>query len=168
MASTAWFGKYSIEACDKLLAAPGAYPNALTQEASPGEVVRSLGGIRLGMTHEELLAGKGKPIRQEPTYWVYNSVDSKHDGVLTAAFSSSGPNSVSAVRAVEYTGDEASAPTELPYLNDWSSVKVIEKYGAQIDGRLTLTGEMTFRFRNGVYVNTHDEKVYRYGIVAVP
>jgi hypothetical protein len=53
------------------------------------------------------------------------------------------------------------------YLNDWSSVKVIEKYGAQIDGRLTLTGEMTFKFRNGVYVDTHDGKVYRYGIVAV-
>jgi len=105
---------------------------------------------------------------QEATYWVYNSVDSKHNGVLTAVFSLSGQDSVSVVRAVEYTGDEVSAPTELPYLNDWSSVGVIEKYGTQVDGRLTLTGEMTFRFRNGVYVNTHDERVYRYAIVAVP
>lgn len=168
LASTAWSGKYSIESCDKLLAAPGAYPNSLTQEALPGEVVRSLGGVRLGMTRKELLAAKGNPIHQEATYWVYNSVDSKHNGVLTAAFSASEQDSVSVVRAIEYTGDETSAPTELPYLNDWSSVRVIEKYGAQIDGRLTLTGEMTFKFRNGVYVKTHDEKVYRYGIVAVP
>jgi hypothetical protein len=57
---------------------------------------------------------------------------------------------------------------EISSIGTLSSVKVIEKYGAQIDGRLTLTGEMTFRFRNGVYVNTHDEKVYRYGIVTVP
>jgi hypothetical protein len=166
--STEWSGKYSIESCDKLLAAPGAYPDSLAQEALPGEVVRSLGGVRLGMTRKELVTAKGNPIRQEATYWVYNSVDSKHNGVLTAVFSPSGQDSVSVVRAIEYTGDEVSAPTELPYLNDWSSVGVIEKYGTQVDGRLTLTGEMTFRFRNGVYVNTHDEKVYRYGIVAVP
>jgi hypothetical protein len=114
------------------------------------------------------LTAKGKPIRQETTYWVYHSVDSKHHGVLTAVFAASGRDSVSVVRAIEYTGDEVSAPTELPYLNDWNSVRVIEKYGAQTDGRLTLTGEMTFRFRNGVYVNSRDEKVYRYGIVAVP
>jgi hypothetical protein len=168
LSSTAWSTKYSIESCDKKLAVAGAMPSTLTPEALPGERVRSLGGVRLGMTRKELLAAKGDPIRQEETYWVYNSIDSKHNGVLTAAFSPSRQDSVGVVRAIEYTGDEVSAPAELPYLNDWSSVKVIEKYGAQIDGRLTLTGEMTFRFRNGVYVDTHDEKVYRYGIVAVP
>jgi hypothetical protein len=168
LSSTAWSTKYSIEACDKKLAVAGAFPNSLMPEALPGEVVRSLGGVRLGMTRRELLAAKGDPIRQEEAYWVYNSIDSKHNGVLTAAFSPSGQDSDGIVRAVEYTGDEMSAPTELPYLNGWTSVKVIEKYGAQIDGRLTLTGEMTFRFRNGVYVNTRDEKVYRYGIVTVP
>jgi hypothetical protein len=168
LSSTAWSTKYSIESCDKKLAAAGTFPSSLTLEALPGELVRSLGGVRLGMTRKELLTAKGNPIRQEATFWVYNSVDAKHNGVLTAAFSSSGQDSVGVVRAIEYTGDEVSAPTELPYLNDWSSVKVIEKYGAQADGRLTLTGEMTFRFRNGVYVDTHDEKVYRYGIVAVP
>jgi hypothetical protein len=95
-------------------------------------------------------------------------IDSKHDGVITATFSPSGQDSESVVWAIEYVGDEESAPVELPYLNEWSSVRVIEKYGAQIEGNLTLQGEMTFKFRNGVYVNTHDEKVYRYGIEIRP
>ena len=51
-----------------------------------------------------------------------------------------------------------SAPAELPFLNELSSVKVIEMYGPQIEGRLTLSGRMTFKFRNGVYVDTRDEK----------
>ena|ERR1700736_4330021 len=129
--------------------------------------VRSLGGVRVGMTRKELLAAKGNPVRQEEWYWVYNSIDSKHYGVLTAVFSPSTRESEGVVRAIAYSGDEMSAPSELPYLDDLSSVEVIQKYGPQVRGRLTLTGEMTFKFRNGVYVNTRDEKVYRYGITGV-
>ncbi len=49
-------------------------------------------------------------------------------------------------------------------MNEWKSVRVLETFGPQISGQLTLFGEMTFRFKNGVFVDTHDEKVYRYGI----
>lgn len=45
---------------------------------------------------------------------------------------------------------------------------VLQTYGRQITGHLTLHGEMTYTFRNGVFVNTRDEKVYRYGIFAMP
>jgi hypothetical protein len=166
--STAWSAKYSIEACDKKLAAAGEFLNSLAPEALPGEQVRDLGGARLGMTRKELLAAKGNPVLREDWYWVYNSVDSKHYGVLTVVFSPSTQESNGLVRAIAYSGDEISAPPELPYLDDLSSVEVLQKYGPQIKGRLTLRGEMTFKFRNGVYVNTRDEKVYRYGIVAVP
>jgi membrane associated rhomboid family serine protease len=168
LSSTAWSTKYSIEACDKKLAAAGGFPNSLTPEALPGERVRVLGGVRLGMTRKELLAAKGNPVLREDWYWVYNSIDSKHYGVLTAVFSPSTRESEGVVSAIAYSGDEISAPPELPYLDDLSSVEVLQKYGPQIRGRLTLRGEMTFKFRNGVYVNTSDEKVYRYGIVAVP
>jgi hypothetical protein len=168
LSSTSWSTKYSIEECDKKLAAAGKFPNSLATEALPGERVRVLGGVRLGMTRRELMAAKGSPVQREDWYWVYNSIDSKHYGVLTAVFSPSTPQSEGVVRAIAYSGDEISAPPELPYLDYMSSVEVLQKYGPQIKGRLTLSGEMTFKFRNGVYVNTHDEKVYRYGIVALP
>jgi hypothetical protein len=167
LSSASWSTKYSIEACDKKLAAAGEFGNSPAPETPPSERVRSLGGVRLGMTRKELLAAKGNPVRQEEWYWVYNSIDSKHYGVLTAVFSPSTRESEGVVRAVAYSGDEISAPSELPYLDDLSSVEVIQKYGPQVRGRLTLTGEMTFKFRNGVYVNTRDEKVYRYGITGV-
>jgi membrane associated rhomboid family serine protease len=168
LASTSWSTKYSIESCDKKLATPGELHSLLLPEALPGDRIRSLGGVRLGMTRKELVAAKGLPVRLEDWYWVYNSIDSKHYGVLTAVFSPSTQDSEGVVRAIAYSGDERSAPSELPYLDNLSSVEVIQKYGPQIKGQLTLRGEMTFKFRNGVYVNTHDEKVYRYGIVTVP
>lgn len=107
-------------------------------------------------------------IRQEEAYWVYNPIDSKHNGVLTVAFSPSGEHSEGVVRSIEYTGDEVSAPTELPYLNAWSSANVIEKYGAQMVGRAMHKEEPTFAFRNGVYVNMRNVRVFRYGIFTVP
>ncbi len=166
--STAWATKYSIELCDKKLGIAGEDPGSLSFEAMPGQRAQSLGGVRLGMTRKELLAAKGDPIRRAETYWVYNTINSAHNGVLTATFSPSSDDSQGVVRVIEYTGDENSAPVELPFLNESSSVEVIEMYGPQIDGRLTLSGPMTFRFRNGVYVDTRDEKVYRYGIFAAP
>jgi hypothetical protein len=168
LSSGSWSEKYSIESCDKKLAAAGGFSNPLMAEAPPGERIRSLGGVRLGMTRKELLAAKGNPIRREDGYWVYNSVDSKHDGVLTAVFYPPTPDSDGVVRGIAYSGDEISAPSEVPYLDDLSSVEVLQKYGGPIRGQLTLRGEMTFEFRNGVFVNTRDEKVYRYGIVALP
>jgi hypothetical protein len=167
LSSTSWSTKYSIESCDKKLAAAGEFPNSMVPDATPGERILSLGGVRLGMTRKELLAAKGNPIRKEDWYWVYYSVDSKHNGVVTPVFPPSTKESDGVVQAIAYSGDEISAPSELPYLDDWSSVEVLQKYGPQIRGRLTLHGEMTFKFRNDVYVNTRDEKVYRYGIAGV-
>jgi membrane associated rhomboid family serine protease len=167
LSATAWTAKYSVESCDKKLAVTGNYATSFTPELLPGERVLSLGGLRLGMTRKELLAGKGPPIRREETYWVYNSIDSKHNGVLTAALSLSGQDSEGVVRAIEYTGDEQSAPQDLPYLNGWDSVKVVEKYGPQIEEIHPRIGEATLTFPNGVYVETRDGKVYRYGIFTV-
>jgi hypothetical protein len=168
LSSTAWSAKYSIEACDKKLAAAGGFLDSITPEALPGERLRVLGGVRLGMTRKELLAAKGNPVLRKDGYWVYNSIDSKHYGVLTVVFSPPTGQSEGVIRAIAYSGDEISSPPELPYLDDLSSVAMLQKYGPQITGHLTLRGEMTFAFRNGVYINTRDEKVYRYGIVAVP
>jgi membrane associated rhomboid family serine protease len=165
--ATAWSTKYSIEACDKQLGGDGEFhaPGVLSDVAGR---IQSLSGVRIGMTRGELLAAKGKAVRDEENYWVYNTVDSKHNGVVTAVFSPSRGSSEGTVVAVAYSGDQAAAPPELPYLNDTSAVEVLQVYGPQLSGNLALHADVTYTFRNGIYVNTREEKVYRYGIFKTP
>jgi hypothetical protein len=175
ISSLIWTDKYSVQSCDKKFAitdiklglASLASPE-LPYDSLSGDRIRVLGGVRLGMTSQELIAAKGQPIRKSGTGWVYNTIDSSHDGILTISFGGTGPDSGGSVQTIEYSGDAASSPGELPYMNDWKSVRVLETFGPQTSGRLTLFGEMTFKFGNGVFVDTHDEKVYRYGISSLP
>jgi hypothetical protein len=77
----------------------------------------------------------------------------------------SGEGSEGTVVAVAYSGDQASAPPELPYLNDESVIDVLHNYGPQKTGHLSLHADVTYTFRNGIYIDSREEKVYRYGIV---
>lgn len=165
--SVSWTAKYSRESCDKQLGAGSEY-HALSVLRDAAGRVQSLGGVRIGMTRSELLTAKGVPVQKEEGYWVYNSLDSKHNGVVTAVFSPSRDGSEGTVLAVAYSGDQASAPPELPYLTDTSVVDVLQSYGPQITGHLALHADTTFTFRNGLYVNSRDEKIYRYGIFKMP
>jgi len=167
ISATAWSTKYSMDACDKQLGKGGEY-HALGVLNDVAGRIESLGGVRIGMTRDELFAAKGNPVRREEKYWVYNTLDSTHNGVVTAVFSPSRDGSEGTVFAVAYSGDEASAPAELPYLNDMSVAEVLQVYGPQASGHLTLHADTTYTFRNGIYVNTREEKVYRYGIFRTP
>jgi hypothetical protein len=167
ISSPAWSPKYSMESCDKQLGSGGDF-HAAGALADTRKPIESLSGVRIGMTRRELLAVKGTPVRQEQNYWVYNTIDLKHNGVVTAVFSASRAGSEGKVLAVAYSGDEASAPAELPYLNDMGATDVIIAYGPQTSGNLALHAEVTYTFPNGIYVNTRDEKVYRYGIFGTP
>jgi rhomboid protease GluP len=169
--SVSWTDKYSIQSCDRKFAITDIKQN-LASLASPelpynvisAEPIRVLGGVRLGMRSQELIAAKGQPIRKTGADWVYNTPDSSHDGTLVISFGPTGADSGGSVQAIEYIGDAFSAPSELPYMNEWKSVTVLQAFGPQISGQLTLFGEMTFKFKSGLFVDTHDEKVYRYGI----
>jgi membrane associated rhomboid family serine protease len=165
--ATAWSTKYSIEACDKQMGVGGEF-HALGVLSDVAGRIESLSGVRIGMTRSELLAAKGKAVREEENYWVYNTVDSKHNGVVTAVFSPSREGSEGTVLAVAYSGDQAAAPPELPYLNDTSVIDVLQSYGPQLSGHLALHSDVTYTFRNGIYVNSREEKVYRYGIFRTP
>jgi membrane associated rhomboid family serine protease len=133
--------------------------------AALGPPIHSLGGIRLDMTSDEVLKEKGRPILQDNSSWVYNSVDSKHDGVLTVFFSHPNNSERGAVLAIEFTGhDQTSAPAEMPYLNSLNSTDVILKYGEPASRRPTPEGTTFLWFRNGIYIGTRNDKVYRYGI----
>jgi membrane associated rhomboid family serine protease len=165
--ATAWSPKYSIDACDKQLGAGNDY-HASGVLSGGGGRIESLGGVRIGMTRKELLAAKGNPVLRGDNYWVYNSVDAKHNGVVTAVFSAPREGSDETVLAVAYSGDQASAPAELPYLTDTNVTEILQTYGPQLTGHLMLHADVTYTFRNGIYVNTREEKVYRYGIFAAP
>jgi hypothetical protein len=165
--ATAWSTKYSMDACDKQLGA-GSEFHALGVLSDAVGRIESLSGVRIGMTRGDLLAAKGRPVQQEENYWVYNTIDSKHNGVVTAVFSLSGEGSEGTIVAVAYSGDQASAPPELPYLNDTSVIDVLQNYGPQITGHLSLHADVTYTFRNGIYINSREEKVYRYGIFKTP
>jgi rhomboid protease GluP len=169
--TSSWTDKYSIQSCDRKFAITDIKQN-IASLASPelpygtisAEPIRVLGGVRLGMTGQELIAAKGQPIRKTGADWVFNTLDSSHDGTLVISFGPTGPDSGGSVQAIAYVGDAFSAPSELPYMNEWKSVTVLQAFGPQISGQLTLFGEMTFKFKSGVFVDTHDAKVYRYGI----
>jgi membrane associated rhomboid family serine protease len=126
--------------------------------------IRALGGFKLGMTSAEILKAKGVPLVQEKTAWVYNSIDSTHDAVLTVFFASNNQSDVGPVYAIEFTGrDRGSAPPEIPYLNALNSSEIISKYGEPTSRTKQEATEFLW-FRNGVYVGLHNDRIYRYGI----
>ena len=126
--------------------------------------VQSLDGFRLGMTAEELLSEKGKPIHRTESEWDYNSIDAGHDGVLSVEFGREGQNQTGAVNVIEYFGNRESAPSEIPYLKGLSIADVVGKYGEPASRVPMAEGTTYLWFRNGIIVGARDDKVYRYGI----
>jgi Domain of unknown function (DUF4034) len=167
--STAWTAKYSRDACDKKFA--DSTSTASTATALHGEPdlvhIQSLGGLQLGMSAEQLLNAKGPPISRDQRAWAYNSVDSAHNGVVTAVFSAGPAGSDESVMSIEYIGDEASAPPDLPYLNGLAEEDLKQRFGYIVGMGSPTKDIVTLRFRNGVYADTRRGRVFRYGIYAV-
>jgi rhomboid protease GluP len=126
--------------------------------------LQSLGGFRLGMTAKELLTEKGQPIHQTEWEWDYNSIDARHDGVLSVEFARQEQNTMGPVNLIEFFGNQESAPSEMPYLSGLTVADAIGKYGEPAS-RVPMTDGTTFLwFTNGIMVGVRNDKVYRYGI----
>jgi membrane associated rhomboid family serine protease len=123
--------------------------------------IRSFGGLKLGTTISQLIQSKGQPINRDGLAWVYNSVDSRHDGVISAILTSESNGSV---RAIIYDGDQASAPPELPFLRGMSRADVVKLYGPARESQDTKQGYAWILFDNGVDVFVRDQVVRSYGI----
>jgi hypothetical protein len=115
------------------------------------------------MTANEVLRARGAPIRQDQWGWVYNSIDSKHSGIVSITFTRPDPTGTDSIDAIEFYGDEASAPAELPYLGSLTAADVIQKYGQPVRRREDKLASNLW-FRNGLIVVIMNDKVYRYGI----
>ncbi len=125
-----------------------------------------MGSFRLGMTSDEILRLKGPRIHEDGSAWVYNAIDSTHDGVLTVYFLRQLQSISRSAVAIEFMGhDKDSAPPEIPYLNSLSTAGVARKYGEPIGRRRMPDGTTFLYFRNGIYIGARDDKVYQYGIL---
>jgi rhomboid protease GluP len=58
----------------------------IAHKANPA--VRTFGGVKLGMPIDQLTKAKGQPINRQGLAYIYNSVDSRHNGVITALLAS--------------------------------------------------------------------------------
>jgi membrane associated rhomboid family serine protease len=123
--------------------------------------IRSFAGLRLGTTVGQLIQSKGQPIHRDGPAWIYNTVDSRHDGVITVVLTS---ELNGAVRAITYDGDRASAPPELPYLRGMSKDDVLKQYGAVQATQDNHDGTAWILFDNGVGVLLLHAVVREYGI----
>jgi membrane associated rhomboid family serine protease len=123
--------------------------------------IRSFGGLKLGTTVGQLIQMKGQPINRDGLAWVYNTGDSRHDGVITVILTS---ESNGAVRAITYDGDQASAPPELPFLRGMSKDDLVKQYGAVQVTQDNHDGTAWILFDNGVGVFLLHAVVQGYGI----
>ena len=126
---------------------------------------RSFGGVRLGMTPEEVLAKKGNPISKSNPEWIFNTIDARHDGVLTVGFGSIRGGGERRVVGLEFEGhDIGSAPPEIPYMNSLTVADVISKYGEPIRRQPQAEGFEWLWFPNGTFFHTRFGKVLGYGV----
>jgi membrane associated rhomboid family serine protease len=123
-----------------------------------------LGGVRLGMTSDQLRRVKGKAIREEGDRWFYNSIDEAHDGLLEVVFQNSGQGASPIVWAVFYWGRHAAEPPGLPDLLDFSREDLVARYGnpTREDGAGGGWGYLFFQ--NGLSVSLEANKVKGYGV----
>jgi membrane associated rhomboid family serine protease len=129
---------------------------------------RSFGGVRLGMTPEEVLAKKGNPISKSNPEWIFNTIDARHDGVLTVGFGSIRGGGERRVVGLEFEGhDIGSAPPEIPYMNSLTVADVISKYGEPIRRQPQAEGFEWLWFPNGTFFHTRFGKVFGYGVYDV-
>jgi hypothetical protein len=125
---------------------------------------RSFGGVMLGMTAAELLAAKGKPTKTRQAHWIYNSIDSAHDGVLDIYLKDAADGSSARVSAVLYWGKEDAEPAGMPNLLGLTHADLLLRYGAPTAERNAGQGPQYIFFRNGIVVWLEANKVEAYGV----
>jgi len=129
---------------------------------------KTFGGVTLGMTSEALLRAKGKPIKQPvPNIWVYDSIDSAHDGLLEVYFTPDANSHPGTVWTIYFSGKPEAAPPGLANLLDFSRQDLVMRYG---NPRYDLEGDHGRRyvyFYNGLVVTLNAVgKVEAYGVYA--
>jgi membrane associated rhomboid family serine protease len=133
----------------------------------PAELVpppRTFGGVTLGMTSDELLAAKGKPIREQPDDWMYNSVDEAHDGLLEVRFTNGSAGEPPRVWGVMFWGRREAEPPGLADLLPLSRQGLQARYGRPRSEQAVGPDDTYLYFWNGLMVFLEAGRVKAYGV----
>jgi len=133
----------------------------------PTELVpppRTFGGVTLGMTSDELLAAKGKPIREQPDDWMYNSVDEAHDGLLEVRFTNGSAGEPARVWGVMFWGRREAEPPGLADLLPLSRQGLEARYGRPRSEQAVGPDDTYLYFWNGLMVFLESGRVKAYGV----
>jgi membrane associated rhomboid family serine protease len=125
---------------------------------------RTFGGVRLGMTSVELLRAKGKPDKEEQGNWMYNSIDSAHDGLLDIYLIDGADRGPARVWAVLFWGKVDAEPPGLPNLLAFNRQDLVLRYGQPTSEGDGGQGSKYLYFRNGIMVWLEADKVGAYGV----
>ena len=146
-------------------AAGGGRPISLAELAP---MPRTFGGVTLGMTSTEVLRAKGKPLKQQQNDWLYDSIDSAHDGALDVYLDDPSPLGSSRVWAILFSGKREAEPQGVTNLLTFSRQDLEIRYGPPVWEPDSARGLQYLYFRNGLIVLLQSDKVRAYGIYEQP
>jgi hypothetical protein len=112
----------------------------------------TFGGVTLGMTSEELLRAKGKPVQERHNDWLYNSIDAAHDGVLDVYFTDGTDEHTGTVWAVLYWGKLEAEPPGMANLLAFTQQDLVMRYGTPKYERDSGQDTKYVYFRDGLMV----------------
>jgi membrane associated rhomboid family serine protease len=125
---------------------------------------RTFGGVTLGMTTDQLVAVKGKPIRERPDAWTYDSVDASRDGLLEVLFTNGSEGAPAIVWGVMFWGTRDGEPPELFDLLPLTRDGLEARYGRPTSERRVGPTSTYLYFANGIMVYLISERVAAYGV----
>jgi Rhomboid family len=121
-------------------------------------------GVTLGMTSEELLRAKGKPIHEEKSSWAYSSGDPPHCGILDVYFNERSDQGPARVWGVLFVGKPEAEPAGLSNLMGFTRQDLLVRYGAPAGEYAGRPGSQYVYFHNGILVWLDADKVRAYGV----
>ena len=124
----------------------------------------TFGGVTLGMTSDELLREKGKPVHEDKNAWAYTSGDPPHCGILDVYLTERSAEGPARVWGVLYVGKPDAQPAGVSNLMGFSRRDLQVRYGvptAEYGGR---AGSQYVYFHNGILVWLDADKVGAYGV----
>lgn len=175
--ASVWSNRFSLQSCDKRFVPAVAGMASVNRNqgespapaATPGSTLRAYGGVTLGMDPEELVKARGAPAKRvNSSHWIYDSIDSAHDGLLDVYFDNSAGGSSNKVRAVLFWGKESAAPPGLPNLTGLTRRELIRRFGDP-----TYTSDVApdtgyVGFRNGIIALVRSDSTISYGVYVTP
>jgi len=130
--------------------------------------IHSFGGVRVGITSSQLVHARGAPLKEmEPNHWMYNSIDSAHDGVLDVYLTDKADDDSRKVRAVMYSGKREAAPTGLTYLLGRKRASLVKEFGEPASEQAGPNGQNTCFFNNGIVAILMSDRTVAYGVYAL-